>query len=220
VKRISLRHPSPATAIACLALFVALGGVSYGFATGSIDSREIADNTVRSKDIRNNGIVTRDLRNNEVRSIDVRNNTLRGRDIAPNTVTDDQVDESKLQQVPDAARLGGRLAAGYASARPEPVHLIGTTGEPPFQSGSAAGGDLLPPGFWRDPIGDVHLQGSVASAAGTIFTLPAGYRPAGAARFRVPATAAATTLEIQADGDVIATGNPVSLDGVAFRPAG
>jgi hypothetical protein len=222
VKRIAVRRPSPATAIACIAMFVALGGVSsYGFASGSIDSREIADNTVRSKDIRNNGIVTRDLRNNEIRAIDIRNNTIRGRDIAPNTLTDDQVDESKLTQVPDAARLGGRLSSEYAAGVPEPVRLIGAEDQPPFAPGvSAAGGDDLDPGFWRDGVGTIHLQGSVDGAGGPIFTLPGGYRPAGTARFRVPAGPGAATLEITPDGDVTVSGaDPVSLDGIAFRPA-
>ena len=53
-----------------LALFVALGGTSYAVATGSIDSREIKNNTIRSKDIRNN----------QVRSQDVRNGSLLNRD--------------------------------------------------------------------------------------------------------------------------------------------
>ena len=38
MKRIAELRPTPATAIACLALFVSLGGVSYGVAAGSIDS--------------------------------------------------------------------------------------------------------------------------------------------------------------------------------------
>ncbi len=88
--------------VALLALFVSLSGVSYGVATGFIDSREIKNNEVRSVDIRNNQIRTRDLRNNEVRGIDIRNSTVRGRDIALNTVTGEDVNESTLQKVPSA----------------------------------------------------------------------------------------------------------------------
>ena len=44
-----------------IALFVALGGTSYAVATGSIDSRELKNNTVRSKDIRNNVVTTLEL---------------------------------------------------------------------------------------------------------------------------------------------------------------
>ena len=73
--------------IACIALFVSLGGVSYGVATGFIDSREIKNNTSRSGDVRNNTLRTFDIRNNEVRGFDIRNSTIQGRDVAFNTLT-------------------------------------------------------------------------------------------------------------------------------------
>jgi hypothetical protein len=82
---------------------VSLSGVSYGVATGFIDSREIKNNEIRSRDIRNNEVRTRDLRNNEVRGIDIRNSTVQGRDIALNTVTGEDLNESTLGKVPSAA---------------------------------------------------------------------------------------------------------------------
>jgi hypothetical protein len=103
------RRPSPALVVACIALFVSLSGVSYGVATGFIDSREIKNNTVRSKDIRNN----------EVRGVDVRNSTVQGRDVALNTLTGADIAESRLGEVPaatkadDAASLGGQPASAY-----------------------------------------------------------------------------------------------------------
>ena len=39
-------------AVAMTALFLSLGGVSYGLATGVIDSREIKNNTITFKDVR------------------------------------------------------------------------------------------------------------------------------------------------------------------------
>ena len=102
MKSLLARRPSPAMIVALIALFVAMGGVSYGFATGEIDSREIKNNDVRSLDIRNNQIRTRDLRNNEVRGIDIRNSTIQGRDIGLNTVTGEDVKEDTLQKVPSA----------------------------------------------------------------------------------------------------------------------
>ena len=44
----SIRAITPATVLAALALGVSLGGVSYGVATGSINSREIKNGTIRS----------------------------------------------------------------------------------------------------------------------------------------------------------------------------
>ena len=83
MRRIRLRLPSPSMAVAATALFVSLGGVSYGVATGYIDGREI----------KNNAVGTKDLKNNDVRGKDVRRNTLTGSDIR----------ESRLAKVPSAA---------------------------------------------------------------------------------------------------------------------
>ena len=62
-----------ANIVSTACLFIVLGGTSYAVATGSIDSREIKNNTVRSKDIRNNS----------VRGKDVRNGSLLAGDFAP-----------------------------------------------------------------------------------------------------------------------------------------
>lgn len=214
MKRVLAHRPSPAMAVALMALFVALGGVSYGVATGSIDSREIADNTIRSKDVRNNNLRSRDLRNNDIRGIDIRNRTLRRHDIALNTLTKNEINESKLDQVPSAAladrasdadRLGGLLPSDFARSSVEDV--IGADLEP----GVLAEPDHLSPGYWRDPFGVVHLQGTLASAGGMVFTLPAGYRPPATARYD------GAGVEIHADGSVMAGPSTVSLDGIYFR---
>jgi hypothetical protein len=81
-----------ANVMASVAVFVALGGTSYAVATGSIDSREIKNNTVSSKDIRNNGVSTLDLKNNSARGGDVLNDSLTGDDVL----------ESSLGTVPNA----------------------------------------------------------------------------------------------------------------------
>ena len=57
-----IRRPSPAMVVACTALFVSLGGVSYGVATGFIDSREIKNNTIRGKDVRNGALTGKELK--------------------------------------------------------------------------------------------------------------------------------------------------------------
>jgi hypothetical protein len=115
VKSLLRRRPSPAMVIALVALFVSLSGVSYGVATGFIDSREIKNNEVRSIDIRNNQVRTRDLRNNEVRGIDIRNSTVQGRDIALNTVTGDDINETTLGKVPSAAAADTATSATSAT---------------------------------------------------------------------------------------------------------
>jgi hypothetical protein len=104
--RVLKRRPSPVMVIALIALFLSLGGVSYGVATGSIDSREIKNDTVRSKDLRNNDIRTRDIRDSAVR----------GKDIALNTITGDDVDESSLGKVPSSGQADSAKRAESAGS--------------------------------------------------------------------------------------------------------
>jgi hypothetical protein len=115
VKSFLSRRPSPALVISLIALFVSLSGVSYGVATGFIDSRELKNNQVRSVDLRNNDVRTRDLRNNEVRGIDIRNSTVRGADVGLNSLTGDDVNESRLGKVPSAAAADSATTATTAS---------------------------------------------------------------------------------------------------------
>ncbi len=65
----SKRRPSAATVIASIALFVSLGGVSYGVASGSIGSREIKNNAVRSVDVRNGTLTDRDIGRSTLRRL-------------------------------------------------------------------------------------------------------------------------------------------------------
>jgi hypothetical protein len=116
LKHLSRLRPTPALVIALIALFVSLGGVSYGVATGSINSREIKNNDVRSRDLRNNQIRTFDLRNNEIRGIDVRNSTVQGRDVALNTLGGDDINESRLGKVPSATTADSATSAASATS--------------------------------------------------------------------------------------------------------
>ena len=129
MKSILSRRPSPALVISMIALFVSLSGVSYGVATGFIDSREVKNNEIRSLDIRNNEIRTRDLRNNEVRGIDIRNSTVQGRDIGLNAVTGEDVKEDTLGKVPSATSAD---AAGSVSS----LTIIPRTTVPESASGT------------------------------------------------------------------------------------
>lgn len=133
--RLIPRLPSPAMVVALLALFVSLGGVSYGVATGFIDSREI----------KNNAVGTKDLKNNNIRGRDVRNNTLTGADIT----------ESRLGKVPNAsnadnasnaanaAQLGARgpnAFLQYAGPIPSGVTVVGNWSAAPSTDFAGSGG--------------------------------------------------------------------------------
>src|ERR671914_502174 len=99
-----------------IALFLALGGVSY--AALSVGSRQIRNNSVRTQDLRNNDIRSRDIRNNDIRSRDIRNRTIVGRDVLTNALGGLQINENTLGRVPDAARLEGRLPSSFTVACP------------------------------------------------------------------------------------------------------
>ncbi len=88
------RRLSPSLALSMVALFISLGGVGYAAATGSIDSREIKNNTIRGKDIRSGTLA----------SSDVKNNSLTGTDVV----------ESSLGTVPSAGSAGTAGVAGSA----------------------------------------------------------------------------------------------------------
>jgi hypothetical protein len=125
----ALGRISPATVLAGLALFVSLGGVSYGVATGSINSREIQNGTVQSRDVRDGGLQGRDVANGTLQGRDIANGTLQSRDVkdgvlsgvdlrdgslagadlATNSLGDREIDEPQL----DLNRLGGISATRY-----------------------------------------------------------------------------------------------------------
>ena len=85
------------------------------------------------------------------------------------------------------------------------------------------GGNWNPAGYYKDPFGRVHLRGLVKSGtAVTIFTLPAGYRPAYDEIHASVSVDAFNSIRVYATGDVTyAAGSTVwmSLDGISFRAA-
>jgi hypothetical protein len=167
VKYILRRRPSPALVIACIALFISLGGVSYAVATGSIDSREIRNNTISSNDVRNNSLRTFDIRNNEVRGFDVRNSSLQGRDIAFNTLTGADINESTLGAVPSATTAGSvsalkTFAPALVQEGAAPITLV-THGPLTLTAACIQTGG-------GDTAAQLRIQtsGALASAGGTI----------------------------------------------------
>jgi hypothetical protein len=105
-----MRKPSPALIVACVALFCSLGGVSYGVATGFIDSREIKNNTIRAKDIRNGQVTSADLRNDNVSGADVNESSL-GK-VPSATSADSAAKATNATNATNAAKAG---VAGHAT---------------------------------------------------------------------------------------------------------
>jgi hypothetical protein len=221
VSRILARRPSPALVISCIALFASLGGISYGLATESVDTREIRNNTIR----------TQDIRNNDIRAIDIRNSTIRGRDVALNTLTGGDIAESKLGTVPSAASaeradnasaLGGTAASGFVRSDSSPFTPLALSVDWTAIPGESA------PGLYKDPLGFVHLRGALRRT-GTdpvAATLPPSARPGALKRFPAysqnnNADPVVAGITVDSDGGVRPAGASVdvlvSLEGVSFR---
>lgn len=94
---------SPSAGVAMIALFVALGGVSY--AAGQIGTAQIKNGAITAKKLKRNAIVTAKIKNDAVTGAKIRNGA----------VTGAKVDESTLGTVPSAATLAGRGPAAFES---------------------------------------------------------------------------------------------------------
>ena len=106
MRRFLASRPSPAMAVAFVALLAALSGTAIALpGTNSVDSGDIVNNTVRGKDIRNGTVGGKDVKNGSVKSADVGDNSLTGTDI----------DESTLGQVPSANSANTANSANSAN---------------------------------------------------------------------------------------------------------
>lgn len=88
-RRIARRHLTSAHVIALVALFVALGGISWAAATApknSVASKSIKKNAVTSTKIKNNAVTGRKIKSSSILSSDVKNDALTGTDINEGTL--------------------------------------------------------------------------------------------------------------------------------------
>lgn len=114
MKFVSRMRPSPSMAVASTALFVALGGVSYGVATGSIDSREVKNASLGGGDLKKNTITSREIRSRAIDGTDIKLNR-----VGYNAVKEEGLDASKFKKVPSAANadtLQGNAASAFQPA--------------------------------------------------------------------------------------------------------
>jgi hypothetical protein len=145
----------------------------------------------------------------------------------------------------NADRLDGIDSTGFVRGPVEAWHEVGATGQPGFTSTPGApsytwaniGDGFNTAGFYKDPLGIVHLKGLIRILAAStvtvgcsdakVFTLPAGYRPAARTISQTVAKDAFARVDVLATGEV-ALCNPfvwqpkdyLSLDGIEFRAGG
>jgi hypothetical protein len=148
MSRIASRRPSASLVIACLALFVALGGVGYAAAT--IGSSAIVDNSIRSKDVRNN----------DLRGKDVRANTLKGAD----------VNESSLGKVPSAANADSAATAAHASNADNATNATNASQAANADTVGGIGPDALTIG--RSALGSCEPGAAFTNCTSVVLSMP------------------------------------------------
>jgi hypothetical protein len=108
----TLRAASPGAVIVVLLLALVVGGGS-AWAAGKVGAKDIKRDAVRSKHIKNGAVHGRDIAAGAVTATKVAANALTGAQVADNGLTGTDIDESTLGQVPDAAKLAGRLPSTF-----------------------------------------------------------------------------------------------------------
>jgi hypothetical protein len=201
-----LRAPSPALVIALIALFVALGGTTYA-------ATSLPKNSVGTKQIRNKAVTASKI---NMHGLKVQN--------AMSANTAQNATYAKTARSANA--LQGYPASYFALSTIEPAHVVGATNQPGFENGwsSTLGAADEGLSFYKDGFGIVHVQGNAANVnptTGTIFTLPAGYRPAKDLYFAVFGSGgSAAFVQVTSNGDVTVFGpaeNYVGLTNITFR---
>ena len=151
-----------------------------------------------------NSVGSRELQNQAVKTKEIANRAVKTKKIGKGAVT--------------RAKLAGS----------EPYHHVGSTiFQPAFKDGwDNVGTPYSTAGFYKDPLGVVHLKGTIHGPSGSgevAFTLPEAYRPS--QRLLLPMAVSGSDdgqLSIAANGDVIPEcGSTLSciagIDGLTFR---
>jgi len=138
--------------------------------------------------------------------------------------------------VADSAALGGKPASDYQLADEpgnvppsEPYRVLNAPGQPQLVNNwTNFGGGFATAAFYKDPLGVVHLRGTIQgpTSGALAFTLPPGYRPAAVQTFAVNSPGEGG-VDIAADGGVspfcLGAGGScagISLSGITFRAEG
>ncbi|MFL5901321.1 MAG: hypothetical protein ACJ75S_09005 [Solirubrobacterales bacterium] len=116
------RHLNPATIIACIALFAALGGAAVAAKTAS---------KVKTKNLANGAVTTAKLRNGAVTTGKLRNGAVTGQKIAPATIGSSQLANGSVR----SGQLGGQVVT-------EPKIKNGAVSESKLGAGSVSSGKL------------------------------------------------------------------------------
>jgi hypothetical protein len=124
------RRPSPAMAVAFIALLAALSGTAVALpGKNSVDSGDIKNGQVKGKDIAKNAVTGKKVKNSSLTGADIKNDSLTGSDI----------NESTLGQVPSANTANNATHATSANS----ANSAGTAANATGLDGPLASGKTL-----------------------------------------------------------------------------
>lgn len=215
-----------ANVVATLALFVALGGVTYAaiklpadsvkskqIKAGAVKEAELADGAVTGPKLGAEAVGSENIAPGAVGSTAVLDDSIQPGDIADDSIGEDELADDQAPQAPTLEPCAGGF--NWATVPP---------------------GDL-DPHYWIDRHQIVHLEGSVRCPAamaggGAIFQMPVEYRPdqnlvrygqlgAGQSIAQIAVINGAFNPVVVYDGGSAAnTEEYISLDGINYRAAG
>lgn len=162
----SNRRPtlSFANVVACLALFVALGGSAYAVGKGQVKSRHIATEAVKSKHLRDGGVKSRDIRDGQITDADLGRGSVRGEHL-------DLDCAEGLTRVGQSCFTGAFLPTDLPFAAGDHCGELGGRLPGVFELRAARRELNLPPSpLWTDDyvFGDQGLQPMVVSSQGGV----------------------------------------------------
>lgn len=146
-----LRRPSPALIVACLALFVALGGTVY--AAGQIDGREI-----KLKSLPGNRLIPDSVSGDRLKAASVGGNKL-----VPGSITGTQVDSAGLGQVPSAAHADTADSAKDAETALNAVNAVTATAVNGHTAGCKSGTRPFAGACWQTANSEVAVSAQAAA---------------------------------------------------------
>jgi hypothetical protein len=166
------RKSSAALVLSAIAVFMSLGGVSYGLAAASVDSRTIENNTVRSKDIRNNHVNTKDLRNGSVKGPDVLESSLGTVPSAKSAQTAASAQSAQSAQSAESANSAGNVDGmslakiSYGAPDGSPLTDVVSVGGVTIQASCSGGGNIAVSA--RSEVEDAMIHVSTIDATSTL----------------------------------------------------
>jgi hypothetical protein len=221
-----------------LVVLMSAGAAQSLSGTNTVDSGDIQAGEVKGSDIAANVVTGDKIKDGSITPFDIKDGVLGGPDVANNSLTGDDINESSLQlSVENPHSVKDADNATGCETNPGILCLY-------FES---VGGITKYYGKWifdapepatylKDPFGFVHIEGRVlfdsgsapGGNIGTMFWLPAGYRPPNTQNFLARCNAGggpATPISIyvSANGSVGTLADCrdfiIDLDGISFRAA-